>query len=541
MQSFVAALLVSVLALTLAHAACAQEAFPERWIYAGAKLGDDAGLEKFVELLMQAKESGCTHAFTVEGRWLKFPDDAAYLLRVEKAKAVARKLGITLVPGVCSVGYSGRYFHYGPDLAAGLPVKEMPFLVKGKSANADPVGDPDTTALKPEGAGVAGRLKVKPFQHYLVTFRLKGKYTGDREELIRITSRDGKRWLSRHVPPLDDKSEDQVVTTDFNSLESAEVNFRINPGAAKIEELKVALAGTLLIVRRPLVPLTVASEGDKTVYEEGKDYKPVRDPDMLKNPFDGEFTLTHKPAEIELTDGSRLKDGDKLKVSFWHTQRVGTDQDVISMEDPKALEVIELDIRNCAKVWKPAAVMLNYDEIRLAGWEPQPDGKTLKPGELLAQHFKKCYDLVRKYAPGAKIYTWSDMFTPYHNARPFSEKGYYYLVNGNWDGSWEGLPKDVVIMNWYSPKPEGMKFFADRGHQQVICGYYDGRSTAQMKNNIANWMKVSQGVPNVLGFMYTTWRSDYKQLKEYFQLLDAYAQWGQATTTKTEKEPGVAE
>ena len=57
------------------------------------------------------------------------------------------------------------------------------------------------------------------------------------------------------------------------------------------------------------------------------------------------------------------------------------------------------------------------------------------------------------------------MFTPYHNAYSMeAQKKYYYLVNGNWDGSWEGLPKDVIILNWYSPTPDGVKFFADRGN-----------------------------------------------------------------------------
>jgi len=33
----------------------------------------------------------------------------------------------------------------------------------------------------------------------------------------------------------------------------------------------------------------------------------------------------------------------------------------------------------------------------------------------------------------------------------------------------------VVIVNWnYGKRDESLKFFADRGHKQVIAGYYDG-------------------------------------------------------------------
>ena len=43
-----------------------------------------------------------------------------------------------------------------------------------------------------------------------------------------------------------------------------------------------------------------------------------------------------------------------------------------------------------------------------------------------------------------------------------------------WKGSWEGLPRDVIIANWNGGKaPESLKFFAGRGHPQLIAGYYD--------------------------------------------------------------------
>jgi len=181
-------------------------------------------------------------------------------------------------------------------------------------------------------------------------------------------------------------------------------------------------------------------------------------------------------------------------------------------------------------LWHPEGFMLNYDEIRVAMWEPpDPGDEKLTPGQFLARHFKRAYDLTRRIAPQAKIYTWSDMFTPHHNARPFkTEKkvnGYYYLVNGNWDGSWEGMPKDVIILNWYSPTREGMTFFSDRGHKQIMCGYYDQRNTAGLKKNIHQWQTVSEGVPNVLGYMYTTWGRRYTLMKEYFELVNTHDAW----------------
>jgi len=49
-----------------------------------------------------------------------------------------------------------------------------------------------------------------------------------------------------------------------------------------------------------------------------------------------------------------------------------------------------------------------------------------------------------------------------------------------------------------------------------------------MKKNVNRWMTVSKGVPDVLGFMYTTWRREYAHMKEYFQLVDTYTEWAEA-------------
>jgi len=524
---------VAALALTLPCTAAEQTKFAERWNYLKANLSNEAGLQTFLDLLKLSKENGCTHILMPESRWLKMADNPDYLKRVEKAQAAAKELNLTIVPVVFALGYSGRYLGFDPNLCAGLPVRNLPFVVKGRTAAPDPAEALDVSKLVNGG----GTLKARPFTHYRISFYVKGTIEGG-EDTLRATAGGSGRWLTRSHPTVKKEGERSLVTTTFNSLEGDTVRISIN--VKGFEELKIEPAGTLMIIRRELTPLKVTSEDGKTVYKEGEDFKPVADPVISAKPFGGEFPMDHKAADIELTENSSIKDGQKLLVSFWHAYRMGEDQDLISMEDPKVFEIMDKDVSLCTQVWKPAGYFMNYDEIRIGGWENQPDGKNLKPGELLAAHVKKAVEIVKKHAPDARIYTWSDMFTPFHNARPFKAKGFYYLVNGNWDESWEGLPKDVIIMNWYSPDQNNMKFFAERGHHQVLCGYYDGTSTAKMKTNIGNWMKVSEGVPNVLGFMYTTWRNDYKNLKEYFALVDTYNEWGQGGgKTGAEPEPGV--
>jgi hypothetical protein len=138
-------------------------------------------------------------------------------------------------------------------------------------------------------------------------------------------------------------------------------------------------------------------------------------------------------------------------------------------------------------------------------------GKT--PGQLLAENVRKCVELVRAEDAGKPIYVWSDMFDPYHNAK---KAGRYYLVKGDgpWFGSWEGLAKEVVLVNWNSDPAKrvaSLRHFADRGHRQILAGYYDGPVGA-----IRDWLRDARKVPGSLaGAMYTTWQNQYRDLEAF--------------------------
>ena len=78
-------------------------------------------------------------------------------------------------------------------------------------------------------------------------------------------------------------------------------------------------------------------------------------------------------------------------------------------------------------------------------------------------------------------------------------------------------------MQWNNGKrAASLQFFADRGHAQVIAGYYDAPP-----EKIRDWLTAIKAVPqSVKGVMYTTWRNDYSQLEKFSALLDEAAPWG---------------
>jgi hypothetical protein len=146
--------------------------------------------------------------------------------------------------------------------------------------------------------------------------------------------------------------------------------------------------------------------------------------------------------------------------------------------------------------------MMSHDEFRTLGLDDacRHAGKT--PGEMLADNARYCRGLLKPKA----TYVWNEMFDPHHNAVP----GPYYLVNGPWTGAWEGLEKDVVIVNWnYGKRDESLNFFAYRGHRQVVAGYYDGGQDTK------KWVASAGKVKGVVGYMYTTWRGDYSKIEAF--------------------------
>jgi hypothetical protein len=187
------------------------------------------------------------------------------------------------------------------------------------------------------------------------------------------------------------------------------------------------------------------------------------------------------------------------------------------MCEPKVMELNKWQIENVKRVLEPDGYMLTHDEIRHHGWDESCKKSGLTPGQMLAKDLKECIALIKKADPGKPIYDWSDMFEPYHNASKSGQT--YYLVKGTdpWYGSWEGMDKDLIIMNWHNfpeHRVDALKFFADRGNKQILAGFYDAPV-----ENILPWLKESAAVNGISGVMYTTWSNDFSQLENFLKVV----------------------
>lgn len=69
----------------------------------------------------------------------------------------------------------------------------------------------------------------------------------------------------------------------------------------------------------------------------------------------------------------------------------------------------------------------------------------------------------------------------------------------------------IIILPWYIEKrAESLRFFSERGHRQVIAGYYDSKP-----ERIKEWLATAEKLPGILGVMYTTWVNKYADLEAF--------------------------
>ncbi len=501
----------------------------ELWLYYPTNFLVEQNVDKLEPIWERAAKAGYTHVMIADSKFSRLSSMGGnlprYLKNIERTKAIAAKLNLKLVPAVFSIGYSNDLLGNDPNLAEGIPVKDTPFVVKNGVATIESdlppkFGKPsfvDETVKLQDGVATVTdnqknarftyKLKLKPWRCYHVSVKIKTDGYTAHPEAKAIAGDRTLQWENLGVKKTQDWTEHHVI---FNSLENEQVNWYFGvwdtaKGTLQWKDWQIEEVGLLNVLRRPGCPLTVTTEDGKALVE-GTDFERIIDPKMGNEPYEGEYKAYHTPPTIK----TKLPDGTKLRVSWYHPAIVYDGQMSACINEPKVDELLTDQAKQMKKVWGTAAAgwMMSHDEFRLLGWCQACDDKHQTPGEMLAANARRCEALLKP----DKTYVWNDMFDPFHNA----VKGPYYLVNGPWTGSWEGLSPDVVIMNWnHGKRAESVKFFADRGHKQIAATYYDQPDTLKQTRD---WVETAKTEPSIIGFMYTSWRNDYTKMEAFAEL-----------------------
>jgi len=571
MRILSAAFGVLIVAAAVSNAAPSPLKLQDRWIYVPTSLESDANVQTVLALLERGAKDGYTGIVLDDPGFVHWDTvGPGFAGNARKVRDACRQLKLAFIPTVFDIGASERLLARDPNLAAGLPVMDAPFIVR--NGTLVPAEDPTRLlngsfeehqgnepagwtvdlpgkvcfmdsevkyegkpSLRMQDIGQGGTrrgrcsatqpLKLRPFTYYHVSAAVKTQDFGAANTVrIEVESVPRHLTLNYYEPPVRETQDWRRVDVVFNSLEFSEATLYLvarggrSTSGGKIwwADARIEPAGLVNVLRRDGTPVRVTSEDGKTQYKEGQDFGPVSDPKLGKDPGLGVYTPWHEPPVVPVPAGSALKEGQRVLISYYHPTIVHRYQVAICMAEPKLYDLLKWQADEVRKNLDPDGYFMNHDEIRCEGWDEACARMKMTPGQLLAYNMKRCVEILNTADPGKPMYVWSDMFDPYHNAL---KTGRYYLVKGEgpWYGSWEGLPKEVVVVNWHGHEPgrvESLKFFADRGHKQILAGYYDADPT-----RILPWLVDAAKVEGVVGVMYTTWRQNYSDLEKFAEKL----------------------
>ncbi len=354
------------------------------------------------------------------------------------------------------------------------------------------------------------RVRLQPFRHYRASLwtRTLGLLPSGQGVGITVTdpkSRQQLTYQNTRVKPFEEWTEHHVI---FNSLDHTEAIISLGayfPGQSGqlwMDDFTLEEIPLVNVLRRPGCPIIIRGENG-TRYEEGRDFTPIVDSRFhVRDPY-------HEPPVVLLTPDTRIQDGERLRVSYYHPSMIYEFKNSGCLSEQKIYEEWREQVTMLRDLFHPLGYLMDYDEVRVANWCEACHSRGMTPGQLLADHLRRSAQIIREVQPGAEMWLWGDMVDPMANAVDG-----YFLCNGTMRGSWEGLDPDMGIINWYSPLlGANCGFFADRGLRQILS---DNGGEGDMDGSvIEEWKKRTRHISGIAGVMYTTWHDNYDAMETW--------------------------
>jgi hypothetical protein len=366
----------------------------------------------------------------------------------------------------------------------------------------------DFTRHPAGNARLMQEIAVIPYRQYRVVFWARTEdmpENGMRFQVLNLLGSNLAPWNMK-IPGT---AAWRQIVAGFNSGANSRVRVYIGvwggrSGRFWIDDLRVEEAGLLNLLRRDGAPLVVRSDESEAVYEEGKDFQFVRDPQL-------NFRWDHDGPPLRLLPDSRIQDGERLRVSYYHGMFVMDDQVSVCMSEPRVYDYWRAQAQLVHELLGPARYLLAMDEIRLGGSCEACKRRQLSMAQILAECFTRQFDAIRANNPEAEVWTWSDMLDPNHNA-----VANYYLVDGDYGGVWDLIPPEMKIMCWYFGKrSQSLAHFAGLGRKTMAGAYYD----ADTLDNSRGWLEALDATEGAEGIMYTTWEDKYGLMPDFGDLV----------------------
>jgi hypothetical protein len=556
----------------------------ELWYYHHSYLTNAAAVTKSEALIDQAVAAGYTglafYDSYIGGYILGSPTNTTYAKQVVD---YATSKGLKVLPPVTQYGWADWLLTQNPNLAEGFKVvgtqytvvnsggalqlqikNSFPALTNGDFSNGTSGWGGDFATAEAGGritldstmyhtappsakygsgtsvnARIIRSLTVTPYRQYHVQFWMMASSVDMTNPPV-VRALDASTGADRlgssiYILPSSAKCTAAIPPTvpsyctcnwtqvdyTFYSMESSRINFYIgywgaNSGTLWIDDTSIEETGLVNLVRRPLAPLKIYS--GSTTYNEGTDVNAISDPKLVIS--HGTFDFYHTPPTVTLPASTQLSAGQTVSLDYFATMPSDPNgKTSAALGEAEVATWLTKHAQILSQIFPAGSgYFMSHDEMRQIQACPLCS-PAMTTAPLLSYNIQNSYKLLQAVSPGAPAYIWSDMIDPYHNA-----VANYYQVDGTLVGSWQGVPGNIIIMNWNLGKlAQSTTFFAGKDpayqasggnvfHNQIISGYYDsgnGATSAQKE------LTGITGVPGVLGFMYTTWKDDYTQLQQY--------------------------
>ena len=529
--------------------------YPNRWVYFSRNLGADNDVEDF-RVIAQTSAAHGLNGIMLATSFDNFDrQNDNFRRRLSQIKQIAADTPIELIPAFYNVGYAGGLLSHNRNLAEGIPVKGALFTVRDGEARLTP--DPDVNVFNSSfetftgdkamgyqlqdspgsisfvdsdikhGGGVSLRFEnlgstssgnarimqeiaVRPNRCYRVSVWVRTENLQPANAfLVQVLAFADGRALAPWNPNLTTTQDWTKLTFAFNSSKYERIRLYAGTWGGRsgkfwVDDWLIEEVGLINVLRRSGTPLRVEGESNGTVYEEGVDFAPIADPQL-------NYRWDHDGTPIRLLPDSRIGEGERLRVSFYHAMSVLDSQVSACMSEPEAYDLWQRNARLIQDALAPKKWMLSADEIRSGGTCDACKSRNMTMGQILGDHVTRGYNMIKDINPDAEIYVWSDMFDPNHNA-----VRNYYLVDGDYTGSWQNIPPGMNIVLWYYAKRnESLAFFSGLGFKTTAGAYYDANDLTNPKG----WLNAMKDVPGASGIMYTTWENKYGLLAGFGDLV----------------------
>jgi hypothetical protein len=363
-------------------------------------------------------------------------------------------------------------------------------------------------------AKISQQIRVKPYRCYRVSAWVK---TEDVEPArlfsIKAYTPDGRDLALYEAVAPSPTSGWRLVTTAFNSWYADRIDltfgvFKGVKGKVWVDDVQVEEVGLMNVIRRDGAPLTVRDEKTGIVYKEGRDFAAVSDPNL-------DFHWSHPMPSIHLLPGSRIHDGARLRVSYYHGTTIYADDDPeipLCPSTAKLREIWKQQFPLIEKYLAPKRYFFDIgDEQRAFNRDESCKHRNKTASALVGDTTQWLVDQAHAVNPKAQVLVWSDMFDPNHNA-----VSKYFLVDGSLENTWKYMPKNMGIVCWYfDRRKESLNFFSSHGFKTIAS---IGPDSAAL-DNPKGWLEVMDKTPGATGIMYTTWSDDFKLVAPFGDLV----------------------